>query len=250
MSKELDILHNLEAKKELIKRTVCKNATDDELDLFIHICKRTRLDPFAKQIYAIKRGGVMTYQTGIDGYRLIAERTGKYMPGKEASFTYKDGKLFSATSYIKKLGPDGSWHEIAATAIYDEYVVSNNSIWKDKPHIMLAKCSETLVLRRAFPADMAGVNTDEEMEAAKAIAVDESSGEIIEIDEEKISYLEKLIDMSHTIDPTGELVKMYVDKIRKKEDIESYAKKCCDDFDRFKEFFTKHLAEKKVEVHG
>ena len=247
MTQELDILHNLEAKKDLIKRTVCKNATDDELDLFIHICKRTRLDPFAKQIYAIKRGGVMTYQTGIDGYRLIAERTGKYIPGREPTFTYKDGKLFSATSYIKKMGPDGSWHEIAATAIYDEYSVGSNAIWKDKPHIMLAKCSETLVLRRAFPADMAGVHSTEEMENTKPIAVNEASGEIIEVEEEPDTYLEKLLEMSRSLDPTGELVKIYIEKCRKNQDIETYAKKCCDDFDRFKEFFTKHLTEKRDE---
>jgi mRNA-degrading endonuclease RelE of RelBE toxin-antitoxin system len=70
-------------QRELIKKQLCKNINDDELEFFAAVCKKTGLDPFMKQIYAVKRGDQMTIQTSIDGYRLIAERTGRYCPGRE-----------------------------------------------------------------------------------------------------------------------------------------------------------------------
>lgn len=157
-------------KIELLKRTFCKDLTNDELELFIHVCKKTGLDPFIKQIYAVKRGGVMTIQTSIDGLRLIADRTKSYSPGREPSFTYtKENSLVSATAYIKKRTSDGVWHEISSTAFFNEYKPSyKNNFWSDKPHIMLAKCAEAMALRRAFPAEMTGLYSDDEMHQAQA----------------------------------------------------------------------------------
>lgn len=173
-----------EEKVELLKRTICKGATNDELELFIHACNRMHLDPFMKQIYAVKRWQdgkeVMTIQTGIDGYRLIAERTNKYMPGRECTFAYKEGKVFSATAYVKKLAIDGQWHEIASTVYWDEYVSKKKDgtitgMWRDKPHVMLGKCAESAVLRKAFPADLSGVYTKEEMDQADVEITDFST---------------------------------------------------------------------------
>lgn len=189
---------DIEGKKELIKRTICKNSSDDELQLFIHACKRTGLDPFMKQIHAVKRGEIMTIQTGIDGLRLIADRSGNYAPGREPTFQYDgSGKVKSATAYIKKRTQDGEWHEVSATAFYDEYKPGyKNNFWDTKPHIMLSKCAEALALRKAFPAEMSGIYTSEEMEQANeaqtvnAVEVRES---VIEVQENE-EYLNELID--------------------------------------------------------
>jgi phage recombination protein Bet len=173
----------------LVKRTIAKGCDDDELALFMHICQRTGLDPFAKQIYAIRRWDskarreVMTPQTSIDGYRLVAERTGRYAPGREPTLTYdeKTKQLATATSYIKKQTPDGTWHEVAATAHYSEYAQTTKEgaptkFWQQMPRVMLSKVAEALALRRAFPMELSGIYTHEEMSQADTPASPESGG--------------------------------------------------------------------------
>lgn len=151
---------------DLIKRTICKGASDDQLQLFMYACKRTGLDPFTRQIYGIPSGGRLLIVTGIDGYRLVAERTGRYSPGREPTFVYdKDGKLISATAYIKKRTDDGMWHEICASSYWEEFNGTTPN-WKKMPHHMLAKCAEALAIRRAFPSELSDVYTKEELDQA------------------------------------------------------------------------------------
>lgn len=163
---------------DLLKRTIAKGATDDELQLFLHIANRTGLDPFARQLHAVKRYDrtlnreVMSVQTGIDGYRLIAERTGRYAPGDEPTFVEDKGTLVKATAYVKKLTADGTWHVVAASAYYAEYAQTTRDgkptrFWSQMPHVMLAKVAEALALRRAFPMELAGIYTTDEMAHAE-----------------------------------------------------------------------------------
>ena len=160
----------------VIKNTVARGASDAELALFAQVCARTGLDPFARQIHLIKRRvqegdewkTVMTPQTGIDGYRVIAERSGKYGGQDAPIFEERDGKLFSATVAVhRKDFP----RPIVATAFYDEYVQikrdgTPNTMWAKMPRSQLAKCAEALALRKAFPQDLSGVYTHDEMAQA------------------------------------------------------------------------------------
>lgn len=182
-SNPLAAVGNMSAEQvKLVKDTVCRGATDNELALFLYTAKQTGLDPLRRQIHAVKRWDsglnreVMSIQTGIDGYRLLAERTGHYAPGPEPTFKYdSDGKVISATAYVKKLVA-GQWFDVGATALYSEYVGRKkdgmpNQFWATKPHVMLGKCAEALALRRAFPDALAGVYSDEEMQQAENLPV-------------------------------------------------------------------------------
>ena len=168
---------------DILKNSLCKGISSEEFEIFLMACAKTQLDPFMRQIYAVKRkakkpdgswGETMTIQTGIDGYRLIAERTERYAPGEEPTYVYdKDGFLLSATAYIKKQTKDGTWHTVSASAYIDEYCQTildrqtgekkATGLWSTMPRTMLSKCAEAQALRKAFPAEMSGVYTKEEM---------------------------------------------------------------------------------------
>lgn len=172
-------------QKRILKNLICKDLTDAEFEVFGMTCQRAKLDPFAKQIYAIKRNQskkdengkwtsekVMTIQTSIDGLRLIADRTGCYAPGPSAKYEYdKNGCLMRAVAYVKKYTKDGTWHTVEGEAFWAEYCPVNKEgkptgQWNVMPHVMLAKCAESLAIRRAFPADTSGIYTDDEMHQA------------------------------------------------------------------------------------
>lgn len=166
---------------ELIKNTVAKGTTDNELKLFIKVCENTGLNPFAKQIHAIKRGDIMLIQTGIDGYRLIADRTGKY--GGSDDYLFEDNlNLYqhlkksngnpplTATATVYKIIA-GQRVSFTATASWQQYFPGEKQgfIWKKMPHLMLGKCAESLALRKAFPAELSGLYTKEELDQANKI---------------------------------------------------------------------------------
>lgn len=182
-----------EKQIELLKNTICKGSTDDELKFFLMACQKTGLDPFSRQIYSVPRGGQRVIQTSVDGYRLIAERTGRYTPGREPTYVYKkDGSLQSATAYVMKQTKDGSWHEVAASAFFDEYDGKNN-FWKKMPHLMLAKCAECLALRKAFPAEMSGLYSEEEMHQADVKPLYNENSVVVTISSDKAIELSQIL---------------------------------------------------------
>ena len=156
---------------QLISTTIAPGCSNDELRLFAYACQRTGLDPFSKQIYAIKRGGKMTIQAGIDGLRAIAERTGQ-LDGSETYWCGDDG--IWADVWLNSKPPaaaktvlhrKGAAHPFVGVARFADYN-AGQGLWSKMPAAMIAKCSEALALRKAFPADMSGVYSTDEMDQA------------------------------------------------------------------------------------
>lgn len=164
-----------ESKIDLIRRTVAAGATHDELELFFHQARRVNLDPLAKQIYYVKRKGKGVVQVGIDGLRLIADRTGKYAGSDDAVFDgYTERGYPSKAKVTVYKMVNGQRCPFSATARWDEYFPGEDQgfQWRKMPHAMLSKCAEALALRKAFPADTSGLYIHEEMDQADVPEVD------------------------------------------------------------------------------
>jgi len=168
---------------ELIKSTIAKDTTDQELQLFMYQCKRTGLDPFSRQIHAVKRRNnatgrdEMAIQTGIDGYRLIADRTGKYAGNDDFEYGPEvNGYPSWARATVWKI-VSGQRVAFSATARWKEYAQTKRDgklthFWNSKPYIMLGKCAESMALRKAFPQELSGLYTHEEMGQADNEIID------------------------------------------------------------------------------
>jgi phage recombination protein Bet len=192
---------------QLLKSQIAPKATNDELKLFLNQCKRTGLDPFARQIYAIHRNQYnsdkkcyekkMTIQTSIDGFRVIAERSGDYAGQDEPIFNEIDGKLISCKVTVyrfksaQKYAIPTRYAAAVGVAYWDEFKQTGkdgkeSEMWAKMPRTMLSKVAEAIALRKAYPQDLSGLYTGEEMA--------QSANEITPNEEKKTSIEQMGVD--------------------------------------------------------
>jgi phage recombination protein Bet len=176
-----------EDKKDLLRRTIAKGTSPGEFDLFVNVCNMRRLNPFTKQIHPVvreewnpttrQREPKMVIQTGIDGFRVIAERTGEFEGEGDYQWCGEDMVWLDvwlgdeppaaarATVYRKGRRPTTM---IARWGAYAPYKKDGElmSMWKQRGPEQLVKCAVALAYRAAFPEDTSGLYTDDEMAQA------------------------------------------------------------------------------------
>jgi phage recombination protein Bet len=185
MTNAITLANNDEEYLKLLRSTLGADLTDNEFRIFAQVCDRTQLDPFARQIFAIVRkdnslpgGRRLTIQTSIDGFRLIAERSGKWAGVQGPWWCGPDGKwqeiwVAETPPVAAKVGVlrDGFLEPVYAVAHFKSYAQrkydgSLMAVWKTMPELMIAKCAEALALRKAFPQELSGLYTTDEMAQA------------------------------------------------------------------------------------
>jgi len=150
---------------ELVRRTVAKDATPDELALFLYDCQRRGVHPLDKLLHFTKRGGRYTPVTSIDFMRAQAAASGEMAGSDDAVFDDQGGAVKSASVTVYRM-TQGQRFAYSATARWAEYCPDNAPMWKRMPHTMLGKCAEALALRKAFPQQLAGLYATEELDQA------------------------------------------------------------------------------------
>ena len=186
-----------------LRQVGIENASNGDLAVFLNYAQRTGLDPFARQIYMIgredRRAGTTkwTIQASIDGLRIVAQRSREYagQVGPEwcgPDGVWRDVWLADEAPVAARVGVlrKGFAQPLYAVALVKEYastykdrqtdVVKLSGLWGTKPAVMIAKCAEALALRKAFPMDLSGLYTPEEVEREdRADAAEEEQQETV-----------------------------------------------------------------------
>jgi phage recombination protein Bet len=165
-------------QEKLLADTIMPGASLPELKFFAEVCNRMGLDPFRREIHAVKRrvqeGGSWVeryvFQTGIDGYRKRAAATGAYA-GSDVITEPADAPIPAIARATVWRMLSGQRVAFTASARWSEYVQTSRegkptAMWAKMPHTMLEKVAEAKALRRAFPDELSGLYAEEEMQQA------------------------------------------------------------------------------------
>ena len=181
------------------------------IEAFAQTVQRTQLDPIARQIYCIERGGRYTIQVSIDGARLVAQRSNQY-EGQTATQWTADGETW-VDVWLEEQPPKASrvgvWRTgfrepVYAVATWEGFAPRNKSngqvtgLWAGGlgSH-MLAKCAEMLALRKAFPMELSGLYVPEEMDQSAPNKPFTGDGEIVS-KSKTVKGVDWLVEMNAT----------------------------------------------------
>ena len=197
MSGEIELTPDI-VKKYLVSGQ--GNVTDQEIIMFMGMCKANKLNPFNKDAYLIKYGSQpatmivskdVFFKRAIDNPNYNGMKSGIVVL-KDDTIEKRDGHV-----YIKdKEKLLGAWcevfrkdweHSIYQEVNFEEYAGYTkdgklNSQWSSKPAVMITKVAESTALRKAFTETLQNMYIVEEVEPTK-ITYSKEMEEIIPIND-------------------------------------------------------------------
>lgn len=149
--------------------------TDQEVLMFVELCKSQKLNPFIREAYLIKFGNSpANIVVGKDVFVKRAYRNPNFEGMKAGIVTVdKEGNTHEREGSLKLPGETliGGWCEvytsdkkfpIKSVVALEEYSKAQ-STWKTMPMVMIRKCAMVTALREAFPEDLQGLYDASEM---------------------------------------------------------------------------------------
>lgn len=164
---------------DVIKSTVAKDSTDEELYMFLQIASMYNLNPFMKEIWFVKnKDGSFMIMTSRDGYLKIAKQDPQFHKCQSMAVYENDefevdmtmgevtnihhkfkqserGKLIGAYAILKTK----DHNNLISYMAYKEYA-KNTPVWRSYPSAMIRKVAENDVLKRF--ANINGIQTVED----------------------------------------------------------------------------------------
>ena len=211
------------AQVRAIKSTVAKDCSDAELVMFLEVCARYGLDPFAKQAYAAKMGGGgVSIIVSRDGLLAHAHRQPDFVrldcdvvrKGDTFEVAFVDGKRMVKHSYGDPSARGeviGAWAMVerrdhGSTYFYaplEEYKRSG-PIWQKHPSAMILKVAESYALRKAY--SISGIVGEAEVDVprnltAQPTAVRVSQGPDFGDDPELAASLREAVERVREVSP-------------------------------------------------
>jgi phage recombination protein Bet len=149
---------------QLVRDMCAKDCTDNEFLLLMQLARTYQLDPFAKQIWAVKYpNSPAAIFCGRDGFLAIAHRSGQFDGMESGTRTDEQGELVGWCKVYRKDASRPFVVEVPSS----EYIQRNKQgevtkFWREKPKTMIQKVAESHALRRAF--NISGLYSPEEID--------------------------------------------------------------------------------------
>lgn len=169
-----------ELNADIIKKYICPAATEQEIYIFLQLCKAQRLNPFLREAYLVKYGNSpATIVTGKETFTKRAASLPDFSGFKAGiivlsgdKIVYREGAFYTSSESVM-----GGWAEVyvkgRAVPYRNEVSVeeyegkkadgSPTKMWAEKRGTMIRKVALVQSLREGFPDAFGGLYSPEEI---------------------------------------------------------------------------------------